>query len=212
MVDLNPNITMYKNQKISHAYHWPMHGVLLGAILIGTSLSLVAQSTETTTTTTKAVAAPVIQPSASTTQSVTTKTSNKSRLLYLRSSYHGQVKNGGQVFVRPNGRVYNEDVTYIGHLTDFDGNEIMSIPADRRYKIRNANGTIIASTQLTSLYDSNRTVTLARQDSTGHLIVETVETTSTTTAPAVVIVPVTPVQSSTTTTTTQSAPARLTVP
>ncbi|PAW79154.1 MAG: hypothetical protein B9S32_04145 [Verrucomicrobia bacterium Tous-C9LFEB] len=209
---------MYKNQKclsdVTPAHRgWSTKGFLFGAVLMATCLPLVAQNSETTTTTTtKAVAVPVVQTPVSTTESVTTKTSVQTRTLYLRASYHGQVKNGNQVFIRPSGRIYDVDAVYIGHLTDLNGDDVSMIPSDRRYKIRNVNGTIIASTKLTSLYDNDRTITLARQDANGHLISETTETISTTTVPAVVVVPVVPAQSSTTTTTTQSAPARLTIP
>lgn len=190
---------------------WKTKGFLLGSILMATCLPLVAQNNETTTTTTRAVTAPVVQPTVNATEVVsTTRTSAKTRTLYLRSSYHGSIKNGSQVFIRPNGRIYDQDSDYVGHLTDLDGDDLKTIPVDHRYKIRNLKGTVIASTKLSDSFDSDRTVTLARQDMSGNLIVETIETTSVTTAP--VVVPVAPVQSSTTTTTTQSTPVRQNIP
>lgn len=176
-------------------------------ILLSASLPLLAQTETTTTTST--VSAPVATPPVVATESVTTtKTFVKTRTLYLRNSYSGSIKTGHQVFVRPNGRIYDDEGTYVGHLTDLDGSDISVIPSDHRYKIRNAKGTIIASTKLTSAYDGDRPITIALQDMNGKVIAETVQTTSTTSAP---VAPV-PVQSSTTTTTTQSNPARLTVP
>jgi len=178
-----------------------MKGFLFGFLLIATGLPAVAQNETTITTTTRA-AAPVVQPAESVT---TTKVSTQTRLLYLRDTYHGSIKNGSQVFIRPNGRIYDQDGDYVGHLTDLNGDDIRSIPSDRRYKIRNLKGTIIASTRLTDDFDSGRTIILARQDSNGNVLAETVETT--TTVP--VVTP--PVQASTTVTT-QSAPVQQTPP
>lgn len=186
-----------------------MKGFLFGFLLIATGLPVVAQSETTITTTTQAPAVPVVQPQPATTQSVTTtKVSTKTRMLYLRDIYHGSIKHGSQVFVRPNGRIYDQDGDYVGHLTDLNGDDIKSIPSDRRYKIRNKKGTIIASTRLTNDFDSGRTIILARQDINGNVIAETVETTNVTTVP---VVPP-PVQASTTVTTTQSAPVQQTPP
>lgn len=168
------------------------------------SLPLIAQNNETTvTTTTQSVAAPVVQSPPGTTVS-TTKSSAKERTLYLRTSYHGEIKNSSQVFIRPNGRIYDEEGTYVGHLTDLNGDDLTVIPDDHRYKIRNLHGTVIASTKMSSDFDSDRTISLARQDADGHVILETIETTTTTTTPVIPVVPTTPVQSSTTTTTTQA--------
>lgn len=185
---------------------WKRKGFLFGVILTSSCLPLVAQTEMTTTTTTAStpVVAPVVVQPAATTVS-TTKVTTQMRTLFLRDIYQGSVKNGSQVFVRPNGKIYDQDGDYVGHLTDLNGDDIRSIPLDHRYKIRNAKGTIIASTKLTPAYDSGRTITLARQDSNGQLIAEAVETTRVTTTPAPVVVP-TPVQSSTTTTTTTTAP------
>ncbi len=196
-------IEMLSNDRLLDNQSWKIKGLLFGLMLTITCIPLSAQNNETTTTTTtKSVAVPVVQvPAVTESVSTTTKTFAKTRTLYLRTSYHGAIKNSSHVFIRPNGRIYDEDGDYVGHLTDLNGDDLKSIPDDHRYKIRNLKGTVIASTKLTDDFDSDRTVTLARQDTTGHLIVETTETTSVTSAPVAPVVVATPVQSTTTTTT-----------
>ncbi len=186
-------------------------GLLFGLVLGSVACPLMAQSENTTiTTTTTTPAVPVAPPPVAVTQMITTTTTTlKARTLYLRAGYHGEVKSDTQVFVRPNGRIYDGDAEYIGHLTNLDGEDLQSIPDDRRYKIRNLNGSVIASTKLSSSFDSDRTISLAREDSDGHLMTDT---TSATTPVVAIVTPSAVQQSSTTTTTTQSLPATQTSP
>ncbi len=183
---------------------WTSFFTLLLFIAIANPLMAQTENTTITTTTTTPVTPQAPAPVAVTQMVITTTTTEKNRTLYLRNGYRGVIKKDSQVFLRPNGRVYDGDSEYIGHLTNLDGDDLKKIPNDRRYKIRSLNGTPIASTTPSPAFDNDRTISLACEDMDGHLIIDT----TTSTAPMVPVVTSNTTQSSTTTTTTtQSVPS-----
>jgi len=141
---------------------------LMGVLIGGHPPTAVAQDqTTTTTTTTQAVPPPPPPPPpapATTTVQTTVTTTVPSRQLYIRKAASGGLSDGETVYARPDGKVYNGEGDYVGHLTTLGGSDIDAIPLRDEFKLRSPGGTLIASTRPSSAYDSDRKVTVKKQD------------------------------------------------
>jgi len=162
-------------------------GFLGIALILGaTAASASAQESSTTTTTTTGPAVPVappapVAPAPVVTQQTTSTTTVPTETLHLRTSYHGSIAAGVQLYLRPSGKVYDADGDYVAHLANLDGDSVMDIPDSGDYKLRTPSGHVIASTVVTSAYDSGRTIQLGREDATGTVASRTTTVTRTTT-------------------------------
>ena len=116
-------------------------------------------ASSTTTVTTQPVPAPPISSIQTTTVTTVVPTS-----LYI-SKRHGSSRHDGQaISTRRDGKVYDNDGVYVGHLTNMKGNDISAVPIHDEFKIRNSSGSIIASTRPSSAYDSDRKVLMSIKD------------------------------------------------
>jgi len=163
-------------------------GILGIALVFGaTALSVSAQeaSSSTTTTTTTSPAVPVAPPAPVTppmvTQQTTSTTTVPVETLHLRTSYHGSITAGIQLYLRPSGKVYDADGDYVAHLANLDGDTVRDIPDSGDYKLTTPGGHVIASTVVTTAYDSGRTIQLGREDVDGTVASRTTTVTRTTT-------------------------------
>ncbi len=136
---------------------------LLGAmIIVSVSTSAVAQDTSSTTTTT--TTQPVPAPPPITTVQTTTVTTVAPTSLYISKAHGDSLHDGEAITARPDGRVYNSEGDYIGHLTSLAGSDINAVPVRDEFKIRSPGGAMIASTRPSSAYDSDRKVMLNHKD------------------------------------------------
>ncbi|SDT88852.1 hypothetical protein SAMN05444156_0451 [Verrucomicrobium sp. GAS474] len=159
---------------------------LLGAILVAASASFaLAQETSstTTTTTTQQPPAPPVPPPVTTVQT-TTVIVKAPMTFYIRKAESGGLKDGDALTVRASGKVYDSDGDVVGHLTNLSGSDVRSTPVRDEYKIKSPGGTLIASTRPSSAYDSDRKVTVVRQDKP-----EPVASTTTTTTRETTVTP-----------------------
>ncbi len=165
----------------------------LGIALVfgAAALSVSAQeASSTTTTTTTSPAVPVappapVMPPPVVTQQTTSTTTVPVETLHLRTSYHGSIAAGTQLYLRPSGKVYDADGDYVAHLANLDGDTVRDIPDSGDYKLTTPGGHVIASTVVTTAYDSGRTIQLGREDGDGTVASRTTtvtRTTSTTTS------------------------------
>jgi hypothetical protein len=136
---------------------------LLGAIItVSFPISAMAQDTSSTTTTT--TTQPVPAPPPITTVQTTTVTTVAPTPLYISKAHGDSLHDGEAIYELSDGKVYNNDGDYIGHLTNLSGSDIASLPVRDEFKIRSPGGSIIASTRPSSAYDSDRKVMLSRRD------------------------------------------------
>lgn len=154
---------------------FPLLGALILATASNSAMSQDASSTTTTVTTQPVPVSPAsstttvttqpvpVSPPASTLQT-TTVTTVVPTSLYISKRHGHSLHDGGTIYTRPDGKVYNNDGDYIGHLTNLEGSDISALPVRDEFKIRNSNGTIIASTRPSSAFDSDRKVFLSRKD------------------------------------------------
>jgi hypothetical protein len=133
-------------------------------ILFAAPISSTAQDNSSTTTTTTTQAVPMPPPAPVTTVQSTTVTTVASTSLYIRKADSGDLHDGENIYDSPNGKVYNSDGDYIGHLTNVSGSDIAALPVRDEFKIRSPGGTMIASTRPSSAYDSDRKVMLSLKD------------------------------------------------
>jgi hypothetical protein len=154
---------------------------LLGAIiLVAAPMSARAQETSSSTTTTTTQPAAVPPPSS--TVQTTTVTTVVPTSLYISKRHGDSLRDGEAINDRPDGKVYNSDGDYIGHLTNLEGSDISAVPVRAEFKIRNSSGSIIASTRPSSAYDSDRKVMLSLKDESTPVTSSTTTTHQTTEA------------------------------
>jgi len=158
--------------------------LVFGASAFSASAQDATSSTTTTTTTSPAV--PVAPPApVAVTQQTTSTTTVPVETLHLRTSYHGSIEAGVQLYLRPSGKVYDADGDYVAHLANLDGDTVRDVPDSGDYKLTTPGGHVIASTVVTTAYDSGRTIQLGREDADGTVASRTTtvtRTTSTTTS------------------------------
>ena len=156
---------------------------LLGSIILATvSTSALAQDTSSTTTTT--TTQPVPAPPPITTVQTTTVTTVAPTPLYISKAHGDSLHDGEVLYVRPDGKVYNSDGDYMGHLTSLASSDIAAVPVRDEFKMRSPGGAIIASTRPSSAFDSDSKVMLSRNDvPTPPVTSSTTTTSQTTTTP-----------------------------
>ena len=153
---------------------------LLGAmIIVSAPTSAMAQDTSSTTTTT--TTQPVPAPPPVTTVQTTTVTTVAPTSLYISKAHGDSLHDGEAIYDHSDGKVYNNDGDYIGHLTNLAGSDITAIPVRDEFKIRSPHGSMIASTRPSSAYDSDRKVMLSRKDEPAPPATSSTTTTSQTT-------------------------------
>jgi hypothetical protein len=153
---------------------------LLGTIiLVSAPISAMAQDTSSTTTTTTTQPIPAPPPVA--TVQTTTVTTIAPTSLYISKNHGDALHNGEAIYARLDGKVYNNDGDYIGHLTNLEGSDIAALPVRDEFKIRNSSGAMIASTRPSSAYDSDRKVMLSHKDEPAPASTSTTTTTRQTT-------------------------------
>lgn len=130
-------------------------------ITVSVPTSAMAQDTSSTTTTTT-TQQPVPAPPPITTVQTTTVTTVAPIPLFISKAHGDSLHDGEALFDRADGKVYNSDGDYIGHLTNLSGSDIAATPVRDEFKIRSPGGAIMASTRPSSAYDSDRKVMLSR--------------------------------------------------
>lgn len=151
---------------------------LLGAIIL-VSAPTTARAQDTSSTTTTTTTQPVPAPPPVTTVQTTTVTTVAPTSLYISKAHGDSLRDGEAVYAHPDGRVYDNDGDYIGHLTNLDGSDIAAVPARDEFKMRSPRGSMIASTRPSSAYDSDQTILLSRKDAPVPVPATTSSTTTT---------------------------------
>ncbi len=103
-------------------------------ILASVPTSARAQDTSSTTTTT--TTQPVAAPPPVTTVQTTTVTTVAPVSLYVSRAHGDSLRDGEAIYDNSDGKVYNNDGDYIGHLTNLNGSDITALPARDEFKIR----------------------------------------------------------------------------
>lgn len=126
-----------------------------------TEQPVVTSPTASSTTTVTTQPAPVPAVSSIQTTTVTTVVPTS---LYISKRHGNSLHDGEAISTRRDGKVYDSEGVYVGHLTNLNGNDISAIPTHDEFKIRNSSGSVIASTRPSSAYDSDRKVLLSTKD------------------------------------------------
>jgi hypothetical protein len=136
---------------------------LLGAMIV-VSVTSLARAQDTSSTTTTTTTQPVPAPPPITTVETTTVTTVAPISLYISKEHGDSLQDGEAIYDLSDGKVYNHDGDYLGHLTNLAGSDIAAVPARDEFKIRSPKGAMIASTRPSTAYDSDKKVMLSRRD------------------------------------------------